>query len=361
MEAIRTVRPPRLYVAADGARERKGEAERCRTVRHIATDVDWQCEVKTLFQNRNLGCRVAVSTAIDWFFQLENEGIILEDDCLPGADFFPFCAQLLERFRDDEKIMAVCGSSYAEPPTNYKASYYFSYYADMWGWATWRRAWRLYDRDLSRWPEFKACGGLKALTGPSPWREPYWTNIFDASRRNLFDSWGYRWIYSVIEHGGIACYPVQNLISNLGFRGDATHTIVNEHQPQSPRANLSLGKLEFPLVHPTVVARSEALERQIDAKRLDLISPSRIRRQIWVNRLHRLFTSPRSLLRNICRRLASWNPIADIVQHGEELLLRRPKPMPKPGKPFRWRRAKAGRLFTLRPPALRSRSGPGRD
>ena len=165
MEAIRAARPARLYVAADGPRPGcPGDAERCAEARRVVTAVDWPCQVKTLFRETNLGCRKAVSSAIDWLFACEEEGIILEDDCVPTSDFFSFCGELLERFRDDKQIMAICGSCYAEAEPNYRASYYFSYYADPWGWATWRRAWRLYDGDLSRWPAFKARGGLRTLS-----------------------------------------------------------------------------------------------------------------------------------------------------------------------------------------------------
>ena len=133
-EAIRAARPPRLYVAADGPRQgREGEAERCESARKIATTVDWPCEVNAVFRESNLGCRVAVSSAIDWFFEAEQEGIILEDDCLPASDFFRFCSELLERFRHDNRVMAICGSSYAEVEAKYSGSYYCSYYADIWG------------------------------------------------------------------------------------------------------------------------------------------------------------------------------------------------------------------------------------
>src|SRR5271169_304080 len=148
MEAIRRAQPPRLYVAADGPRDRPGEPRRCEEVRRIATAVDWPCDVKTLFRDQNLGLRRAVASAIDWFFESEEEGIVLEDDCLPSLDFFRFCTELLERYRTDTRVMAICGSSYVNPGSNHTASYYFSYYADVWGWATWRRAWQLYDRDL---------------------------------------------------------------------------------------------------------------------------------------------------------------------------------------------------------------------
>jgi hypothetical protein len=275
MNAIRAARPPRLYIAADGPRDLLGEAERCELARRIATAVDWPCHTEILFRDRNLGCRAAVSGAISWFFEHEPEGIILEDDCLPSAGFFPFCAELLERFRSDARIMAICGSCYADSGPLYRASYYFSYYADPWGWATWRRAWLHYDRDLSRWPEFKSRGRLEAVSEGRKWHQSYWSNVFDATREGHIDTWDYQWIYSVIERNGLACYPTRNLITNLGFRSDATHTIVEAAgQRFHPAANLPHQELRFPLVHPTHIARSAALDEQIEARRLNLQRPT---------------------------------------------------------------------------------------
>ena len=266
-EAIGEVRPARLYVAADGPRPgRKREVEQCEQVRRIATSVYWPCDVRTLFRERNLGCRQAVSSAIDWFFGQEPEGIILEDDCLPSKDFFGFCAELLERFRDDTRVMAVCGSCYSDFKPDYAASYYFSYFADIWGWATWRRAWTYYDRDMARWPEFKLRGGLDSLAGGRRWHSTYWTDAFDATHQRHIGTWDFQWIYTVMEQNGLACYPTRNLVSNIGFRSDATHTVIES----DPAANLPREKMQFPLVHPTHVARYGPLERQIEVRRLRL-------------------------------------------------------------------------------------------
>jgi hypothetical protein len=275
MEAIRAARPPRLYVAADGPRDHPGESDTCEEVRRIATAVDWDCEVCTLFHDRNLGCREAVSGAITWFFNTEEAGIILEDDCLPSSDFFRYCTELLNRYRTDSRIMAICGSSYADPGPHYDASYYFSYYADMWGWATWRRAWGFYDRDLARWPQFRTRRGLDVISAGRAWHEAYWTDNFEAARLGRMECWGYQWIYTVIEQGGLACYPVRNLTSNLGFRPDATHTIAQDPENcVTPAANLPHQPLDFPLVHPARVERTTALDQAIEVKRLGLRPPS---------------------------------------------------------------------------------------
>src|SRR5262249_49341296 len=156
---------------------------------------------------------------------------------LPSADFFQFCDELLRHFRSESRVMAICGSCYTESTIESLESYYFTYYADMWGWATWRRAWRLYDRDLSRWPAFKRAGGLKTAFGKTSsrgtawslitrthWRAAAWSRYFDRTAAGEIDTWDFQWIYTVIEQGGLACYPTRNLVSNLGLRADGTHT-----------------------------------------------------------------------------------------------------------------------------------------
>jgi hypothetical protein len=167
--------------------------------------------------------------------------------------------------------MSICGSCYADPGLDHAASYYFSYFADIWGWATWRRAWQYYDCDMSRWPEFKRRGGLEALAGGRQWHAAYWSEVFDATYERRIGTWDYQWIYTVMEQNGLACYPTRNLVSNIGFRADATHTVVGDTSGESdPAANLPHQKLEFPLVHPTHVARFAPLERQVEQRRLKL-------------------------------------------------------------------------------------------
>jgi len=212
-----------------------------------------------------------VSGAITWFFEMEEEGIILEDDCLPSRDFFPFCEELLERFRADSRVMTICGSSYADPGTDYTPSYYFSYYADIWGWASWRRAWQYYDRDMSRWPQFRACRDLKLVSGERKWHEAYWKSCFDAAWSGQIDTWAYQWIFAVIAQPGLACYPVRNLISNLGYGPDATHTIAEIPRSRAnPIAKLPHQRLSFPLVHTARVERTPKLDLVIDARRLGI-------------------------------------------------------------------------------------------
>jgi hypothetical protein len=304
MAAIRAAQPPRLYVAADGPGERFSDAERCAKAWHIATAVDWPCQLYTLSRDQNLGCRKAVSTAIDWFFENEEEGIILEDDCLPSADFFPFCGELLSRFRSENRVMAICGSCYTKSTVNAPESYYFAYFPDIWGWATWRRAWQLYDRNLSRWSKLKQSGRLTSMFDGKSWRESMWSSSFDRTVAGEIDTWDYQWIYTVIEQGGLACYPKRNLVSNLGWGLEATHTKIQVGMQPAPLACKPHEPYSFPLRHPRRLARSKQLERELESARFyywtkELPEPASFKRLIR-SRLTRIIPLvPRGVLEGI--------------------------------------------------------------
>ncbi|EED35884.1 protein containing nucleotide-diphospho-sugar transferase domain [Luminiphilus syltensis NOR5-1B] len=255
-EAIRKARPPRLYVAADGPRaSRSGEWEIVAEVRAIATAVDWDCEVKTLFRERNLGCKNAVSSAITWFFEHEEQGVILEDDCLPHPDFFMFCETLLKRYAGDTRISTITGNNFQNGIARGDASYYFSRYSHIWGWATWERAWGQADMDLEFWPVWKKSRAWANFWSDKTARR-YWERIFDRMRLAEIDTWDYPWMASVWYHGGLTAVPNVNLVSNIGFGPDATHT----QRDDSPLANLqaeSIGDLQ----HPIKIEQNEEADR----------------------------------------------------------------------------------------------------
>jgi hypothetical protein len=245
-EALRTARPPRLYVAADGPRSnRPGEAARCAATREVIEMIDWPCEVKTLLRDHNLGCKQAVSQGIDWFFAHEELGIIIEDDVLPDPTFFPYCDELLDRYRDVEQIGMISGDNFQFGRTHGEASYYFSRYMHIWAWATWRRAWRHYDRDISAWPEFKRSGGLQRVLGHRPTEIGYWRRIFDALHAGKIDTWDYQLNFTMWAHGMLSILPQWNLVTNIGFGADATHT-----NGASRYADMPTQPMEFPLRHP---------------------------------------------------------------------------------------------------------------
>ena len=231
--AIRESRPAKLYVAADGPRpEKAGEWKLCAETRTILDQVDWDCDVKTLLRDENLGCGRAVSEAITWFFQQEEEGMILEDDCLPDATFFPFCREMLSRFRESQEVGSVSGDNFFPPSLHSDQPYHFSKYAQIWGWASWRRFWRLYDfhlkGDLAEWEE------IIRKVNPIENHARYWIQVFKAMRSGLIDTWDYQVMFSAWRNGLVHIYPSKNLIVNLGYGAEATHTRfespLTEHQ-----------------------------------------------------------------------------------------------------------------------------------
>lgn len=252
-DAIRKAKPPRLYVAADGLRaEKPGEVEKVEQVRRIATQLDWECEVKTLFRDKNLGCKIAVSSAIDWFFENEEEGIILEDDCLPSQSFFWFCEELLERYRDDERIMMISGDNFQFGKRRTHDSYYFSQYTHIWGWASWRRAWINYDVQIKLWPEIKGGRWLFDISGNKKSAQ-YWTHIFDNIYNGKIDTWDYQMNFTCWSQNMLVILPNINLISNIGFDGDATHTTNRDNT----YSEMPVYNLLFPLKHPNWMIRDD--------------------------------------------------------------------------------------------------------
>lgn len=260
--AIRQARPPRLYVNADGPREsRAGEEERCAEVRRIATAVDWPCQVKTLFREKNLGCKLGVSAGIDWFFENEEEGIILEDDVLPQPSFFPYCEELLDRYRSDKRIGLISGCNLISNRFSTPDSYFFSRYSHIWGWASWRRAWRHYDVSMLGWPTWRDSDGLRDISDGSKLFRSYWRAIFQNAYAGRVDTWDYPWTFACWRKGMVTVLPAVNQTYNLGFGPDATHTTagipgcVRESQPQP---------LALPLKHPEKVNRNAVADRLID-------------------------------------------------------------------------------------------------
>jgi len=245
-EAIRQARPERLYLAADGPRaHRRGEPEACQATRAVVANVDWPCEVKTLFRDANVGIRRNVAEAITWFLNDVGEGIVLEDDCLPGPDFFRFTAENLEKYRDDERVMQICGSGFVASTDTADQSYYFSRYGHDWGWATWKRAWDRLDLPLVSLDAFLAEADRTGFWDSRKERR-YWTYMFQRTKNLPIDTWDYQWIFSIWKEGGLSLYPNSNLVTNLGFGEHATNTVQRE-SAKGGRPLESLGKMNHPV------------------------------------------------------------------------------------------------------------------
>jgi hypothetical protein len=250
---IKRARPALLFIASDGPREGKDkEREVVEKIReYVLNNIDWKCRVKTLFRKKNLGCKYAVSGAISWFFKNVDRGIILEDDCLPSQDFFLFCQELLEKYKDDERIMQISGTN-VETESKIIESYFFSRYFNAWGWATWKRAWNLYDLEMKYYEEIANKGGWNRVDNP-PFNGFEGRRLYNLLKSGKLNTWDYQWIYSCIINSGLCIVPKVNLISNLGFEGEATHT--NNY---GQNKKLERHELDFPIIHNPIVMSSRA-------------------------------------------------------------------------------------------------------
>ena len=266
MKVIAQAKPQELFLACDGPHPDRPDEVALVTETRSAMEaaITWDCEVKTRYSDTNQGCRRSVEGAISWFFQHVEEGVVLEDDCVPHPDFFPYCAELLNRFRNDARVMHISGDAALPHPASQSGdSYVFTAEGLVWGWATWRRAWQLYDSDLRQWERLRLSSSEARELFGSASAARWWSRILD---RLLLegrpDSWAYRWSFTLIANRGLCIIPAVNLVSNIGFREDSTHNF----NPGSPRANGAVQPI-LPLRHPAEVVidrRSDSLfQRQL--------------------------------------------------------------------------------------------------
>lgn len=269
---IRKAKPATLLVIADGPRlSKEDDGEKCAAARNIVEQVDWECQVLKNYSDTNLGCKQRVASGLDWVFSMVEEAIILEDDCLPHPEFFRFCQELLAYYRDDKRIMTISGNNFQDGRRRTLDSYYFSRYAHVWGWATWRRTWECYHVDMKLWPEvrggrwlfdilgsmrvdvkngqccFDAIGSMKAIA--------FWHKIFDYTYAGNIDTWDYQLLFASWLQNGLHILPNVNLVSNIGFGVDATHT-----KTVRKCANMPVEEIGFPLHHPPFMIRDAAAD-----------------------------------------------------------------------------------------------------
>ncbi len=244
---VKEMKPARLFIAADGPRDHKpGEHELCNDARSvILNNIDWPCEVTTLFRDKNLGCKIAVSSAITWFFEHVESGIILEDDTVPDKSFFSFCSEMLDKYKDNEQITQIAGFNLMGDFTEGEASYFFSKIGGIWGWASWRRVWKHYDISIKSWGTPESKDTVKRFLGSSQWfnqLKPFFDKVF----LQQYDTWDYQWVYTQLNLQGMAIIPKVNLVENIGFRNDATHTKDDNSFIEKLKSHV----LDVPLIHP---------------------------------------------------------------------------------------------------------------
>jgi len=256
-EAIRRAKPKKLLIVADGPRNHKLEdAELCRRAREVVSNVDWECEVQTEFSTVNMGCMHRVVSGLNWAFSLVEEAIILEDDCLPDPTFFPFCEELLHKYRDDRRVICIAGTNLIAPHMEEATdSYYFCKIGSIWGWASWRSRWAEYDEGLKRWPALREANAIEDVFD-RPRDVRHWKQIFNKMYEGTGpNTWDYQWSFVGFFGSQLMAVPRVNLIENIGFGPGATHTTETD-----PRNIVAVQSLKFPLKHPIAVLGSRKLE-----------------------------------------------------------------------------------------------------
>jgi hypothetical protein len=258
-DAIRAAKPKRLFVIGDAPRN-EHDIPGIEACKKIIEEVNWECDVKKNYAETNMGPRLRLSSGISWVFEQVDRAIILEHDCLPDPSFFSYCEELLERYKDDERVMHIGGTNFHQknPSFTVKDSYYFSIIPLVWGFATWARAWRHYDVDMKQWPKVKESGQLKSI-----FKDPVvlerWQHRFEQYYRGEAKSWDGQWAFACVINRGLCINPVVNLVTNIGFSKDAytTKSVGNE------LADVPLKTIKFPLRHPTAIVPDHAAEAYI--------------------------------------------------------------------------------------------------
>lgn len=271
--AIRSYRPKKLMIIADGARPgHPTDSETTAKVRSIVQDIDWPCDVVTNFSETNLGCRTRIETGLDWVFEQVESAIIIEDDCVPNDDFWPFCETLLEKYRDQDKVGGITGMNFQDGAHRGDAAYYFSKNLHVWGWATWRRVWKLHDKDMTFWPNWRRSKDWPQAA-PDPAERLFWEEAFERVYRREINTWDYPLVATMRRKELLIATPNKNLVANIGFGSDSTHT-----RTQAEFATFPLG----PLTHPTAVIDNPAADQYTFNHHYDGIS---LRKKLTKRRL----------------------------------------------------------------------------
>jgi len=242
IDAVRIYKPKEVYIAADGPRAWvSGESRKCVEARKIIDLIDWKCNVRTLFKDDNVGCYASVTSSIDWFFSNVEKGIILEDDCIPDQSFFRFCEQMLNEYQNTS-VMHISGSNFLPDSIELESDYYFSKYPRIWGWATWRKSWEKYTANVENLHEIDA---LVDRTVNTPSEQKFWKKCFySVYRTNKPATWDYQWVLTIWKSSGLCINPTTNLVENIGFSTDSTHT------SKQPTWYTQSKSLTFPLRAP---------------------------------------------------------------------------------------------------------------
>ena len=271
LSQLKKARPRKLYISIDGPDKTDLCKRKVLESKAVVDDlIDWPCEVNKKYENFNLGCKKGVSKGISWLFNFENQGIILEEDCIPDVSFLNFAEKMLEKYKYENEIYTVTGDCFIKKPINNNLSYYYSKYPHCWGWATWKNRWEKFDGQIKFWPELKKSKKWKRLH-PDFLERLYWNKIMNRVYKNEIDSWAYPWAATVWNSGGKIVTPMLNLVSNIGFETDGTHT----KDIKSNLSNIPKYKLDF-FIGPKLIKADFELDKECFYSTFLVISFKRI-------------------------------------------------------------------------------------
>ena len=271
-EAVKKARPKKLFLAQDGPRPSNiNDVKNVVACREVVKDIDWDCEVYTDFSDINLGCGKRMSSAISWAFSHVDRLMILEDDCVPNQSFFPFCEELLERYKDDERISMISGMNHLEKYENFnKNSYIFCASGAIWGWATWKRQWESYDFEMKFINELDVFNKIKKSNFPKYYKK----DLIKQGKNRLkvlnsgkkLSSWTFQYNMIGFLNNQVTIVPMVNMISNVGLTGDSTHA--SSSLKMIPKGlqkvfYMKQHEIAFPLNHPTIVYRDDAFDKKV--------------------------------------------------------------------------------------------------
>lgn len=257
LEILRKLNAQNIYVSFDGAKKHKEDVNKCKEVTRSINNINWKCNLYKNFLNKNYGCKLGVSKGLDWFFSKVKQGIIIEDDCIPSQDFFYFCEWSLNTYKHDKRVGGITGNNFLNNKVKLKDSFYYSKYAHCWGWATWRRTWKNYDKSVKFWENFKLSEKWEYFF-LNHREKKYWEKIFNNVVNYSLDSWAYPWMLCIWKNEQLIITPKKNLVLNIGFNKDATHTNSKIHN-----FYYKVSKLKKPYVAPKKIIVNERADNYV--------------------------------------------------------------------------------------------------
>ncbi len=256
--SLKKIKPKTLYLIADGPKDASEIVQVENTRKNLELLIDWPCIVHKNYANTNLGLKERFKSGIDWIFNQEDKAIFLEDDCIPDPSFFRFCDELLEKYKNDERVFSISGNNFQFGKDSPKESYYFSKYPHIWGWATWKRSWDKYDSEISDWQSRRSSSWLREVIGGFIIAK-FWKYIFDRLSAGKINTWDYQLTYASFKNRGLNIIPSVNLVTNVGYGADSTNI-----KSKNKTIGVSTVPMQFPLVHPTEFRVDEESDRRIE-------------------------------------------------------------------------------------------------